>query len=264
MNKVEQIKPYSEADGKTEQVQAMFDSIAPAYDFMNRAMTLGIDKWWRKVARKKVATVAPKRLLDVATGTGDFAIQLHNHLHCSVKGIDLSNGMLEVARKKVADKGLQEQITFEQGDCLRMRFSSESFDAVTVAFGVRNFEHIDRGYEEMYRVIKPGGMLCVLELSTPQNRFIRFFYDLHHSVCGFAEKWRQKRLPLPARKHRSRAARRADARNHAFVRFQALQGAPPHPRCVQHLHRHQIIASRKKSAISFPKRQIQALWGIFI
>ena len=97
----------------------------------------------------------------------------------TVKGIDLSNGMLEVARKKVADKGLQEQITFEQGDCLRMRFSSESFDAVTVAFGVRNFEHIDRGYEEMYRVIKPGGMLCVLELSTPQNRFIRFFYDLY-------------------------------------------------------------------------------------
>ena len=158
MNKVEQIKPYSEADGKTEQVQAMFDSIAPAYDFMNRAMTLGIDKWWRKVARKKVAT---------------------NHLRCTVKGIDLSNGMLEVARKKVADKGLQEQITFEQGDCLKMRFSSESFDAVTVAFGVRNFEHIDRGYEEMYRVIKPGGMLCVLELSTPQNRFIRFFYDLY-------------------------------------------------------------------------------------
>lgn len=179
MNKVEQIKPYSEADGKTEQVQAMFDSIAPAYDFMNRAMTLGIDKWWRKVARKKVATVAPKRLLDVATGTGDFAIQLHNHLHCTVKGIDLSNGMLDVARKKVADKGLQEQITFEQGDCLKMRFSSESFDAVTVAFGVRNFEHIDRGYEEMYRVIRPGGMLCVLELSTPQNRFIRFFYDLY-------------------------------------------------------------------------------------
>lgn len=175
MNKVEQIKPYSESDGKTEQVKAMFDSIAPAYDFMNRAMTMGIDKWWRKVARKKVAAVAPKNLLDVATGTGDFAIQLHNHLHCQVTGIDLSNGMLEVARKKVAEKQLQEHITFEQGDCLKMRFDSESFDAVTVAFGVRNFEHIDQGYEEMYRVLKPGGMLCVLELSTPQNRFIRFF-----------------------------------------------------------------------------------------
>ena len=179
MNKVEQIKPYSESDGKTEQVKAMFDAIAPAYDFMNRAMTMGIDKWWRKVARKQVAAVAPKHLLDVATGTGDFAIQLHNHLHCQVTGIDLSEGMLKVARKKVAEKQLHEHITFEQGDCLKMRFSSESFDAVTVAFGVRNFEHIDRGYEEMYRVIKPGGMLCVLELSTPQNRFIRFFYDLY-------------------------------------------------------------------------------------
>lgn len=178
-NKVEQIKPYSETDGKTKQVEAMFDSIAPAYDFMNRAMTLGIDKWWRKVARKKVAKVTPKRLLDVATGTGDFAIQLHRHLHCQVTGIDLSAGMLEVARKKVAEKQLQEHISFEQGDCLSMRFPDASFDAVTVAFGVRNFEHIDRGYEEMLRVLKPGGMLCVLELSTPQNRFIRFFYDLY-------------------------------------------------------------------------------------
>lgn len=179
VNKVEQIKPYSEADGKTKQVEAMFDSIAPAYDFMNRAMTLGIDKWWRQVARKKVAKVAPKQLLDVATGTGDFAIQLHRHLHCTVKGIDLSAGMLEVASKKVAAAQLQEHITFEQGDCLNLPFPDASFDAVTVAFGVRNFEHIDRGYQEMLRVLKPGGMLCVLELSTPQNRFIRFFYDLY-------------------------------------------------------------------------------------
>ncbi len=179
MNKVEEIKPYSESEGKTTQVKAMFDSIAPAYDFMNRAMTLGIDKWWRKVARKKVAAVAHRHLLDVATGTGDFAIQIHQHLHCTVKGIDLSEGMLAVARKKVAAKHLQEQITFEQADCLKMRFADGSFDAVTVAFGVRNFEHIDRGYEEMYRVLKPGGMLCVLELSTPQNPVIRFFYDLY-------------------------------------------------------------------------------------
>ena len=178
-NKVEQIKPYSESEGKAEQVQAMFDSIAPAYDFMNRAMTMGIDKWWRKVARKKVAAVKPKELLDVATGTGDFAIQLHNNLGCQVTGIDLSEGMLEVARKKVAAKGLADHISFEQGDCLKMRFGDAAFDAVTVAFGVRNFEHIDKGYEEMYRVLRPGGMLCVLELSTPQNRFIRFFYDLY-------------------------------------------------------------------------------------
>lgn len=179
MNKVEQIKPYDAGSGKTEQVQAMFDAIAPAYDFMNRAMTMGIDKWWRKVARKQVAAVKPQHVLDVATGTGDFAIQLHQHLHCQLTGIDLSEGMLEVARKKVAAKGLASHIAFEQGDCLKMRFADESFDAVTVAFGVRNFEHIDQGYAEMWRVLKSGGMLCVLELSTPQNPFIRFFYDLY-------------------------------------------------------------------------------------
>ena len=179
-NRVEQIKPYSEQGGKTEQVREMFDSIAPAYDFMNHAMTLGIDKWWRRVACLRVAKHKPKRLLDVATGTGDFAIQLYKKLKPSaIVGIDLSEGMLEVARKKVADKQLADKISFEQGDCLRMRFADGSFDAVTVAFGVRNFEHIDQGYKEMHRVLSEGGVLCVVELSTPRNRVIRWFYDLY-------------------------------------------------------------------------------------
>lgn len=181
---VENIKPYHEQGSKTEQVRDMFDSIAPAYDFMNRAMTLGIDRWWRHVAVGRVARHLQDypipRLLDVATGTGDFAIQLQRSVASAVvHGIDLSQGMLDVARRKVEDRGLQDAITFEQGDCLALPYDDDSFDAVTVAFGVRNFEHLDRGYSEMCRVMRPGGILCVLELSTPQNRLVRWFYDLY-------------------------------------------------------------------------------------
>lgn len=182
---VEQIKPYREQGSKTEQVREMFDSIAPAYDFMNRAMTLGIDRWWRRVAVRRVkrhlADIAAPRLLDVATGTGDFALQLHRSVvGATVRGIDLSQGMLEVARRKAEENGLNDQaVAFEQGDCLDLPYADATYDAVTVAFGVRNFEHLDRGYSQMHRVLRPGGMVCVLELSTPQNRFIRWFYDLY-------------------------------------------------------------------------------------
>ena len=178
---VEQVTPYGDqATAKTEQVRQMFDAIAPAYDFMNRAMTLGIDIWWRRLAVKRLKALKPSQILDVATGTGDFAIQLNNSLHPQhVTGIDLSQGMLDEARRKVKEKGLERDITFEQGDCMALPMADESFDAVTVAFGVRNFEHLQQGYLEMARVLKPGGMLCVLELSTPTNRLIRWFYDLY-------------------------------------------------------------------------------------
>lgn len=179
-NKVEHIKPYGNEGDKTGQVRQMFDSIAPAYDFMNRAMTMGIDKWWRKVAVKMVKATAPRRILDVATGTGDFAIKLYQDIKPQqVTGMDLSDGMLEVARRKVNSRGLESVIAFEQGDCLKLKYDDQSFDAVTVAFGVRNFEHIEQGYREMHRVLAPGGMLCVVELSTPQNPFTRWFYDLY-------------------------------------------------------------------------------------
>ena len=178
-NRVEQVTPYGNG-GKTEQVRQMFDSIAPAYDFMNRAMTLGIDIWWRRLAVKRLKRLRPAAILDVATGTGDFAIQLHDSLHPShITGIDLSQGMLDEARRKVKEKGLEGSISFEQGDCMALPMQDSTFDAVTVAFGVRNFEHLQQWYEEMARVLKPGGMLCVLELSTPRNRVIRWFYDLY-------------------------------------------------------------------------------------
>ena len=186
-NKVEQIKPYDGQESKREQVEQMFNSIAPAYDFMNRAMTLGIDRWWRRVAvngvmrHLKANAIPPEKVdvLDVATGTGDFAIGLQKRLKPhSVTGIDLSNGMLDVARKKVASAGLT-NISFNQADCLSMSFDDDSFDVVTVAFGVRNFEDIEQGYRQMYRVLRKGGILSVVELSTPRNRIIRWFYDIY-------------------------------------------------------------------------------------
>ena len=179
--RVERVMPYgSQAMDKTEQVRQMFDSIAPAYDFMNRAMTLGIDIWWRRLAVKRLRLLSPTRILDVATGTGDFAIQLYNSLRPQhITGIDLSQGMLDEACRKVKAKGLGKSITFEQGDCMALPMQDNTFDAVTVAFGVRNFEHLQQGYSEMARVLRPGGMLCVLELSTPTNPVIRWFYDLY-------------------------------------------------------------------------------------
>ena len=177
---VEKITPYNNEVRKAQQVEQMFDSIAPAYDFMNRAMTLGIDRWWRRVAVKMVGKSHPRRILDVATGTGDFAIGLYNKIHPQlVVGIDLSQGMLDVARKKIAKRGLGDAITVQQGDCLEMPFENDEFDAVTVAFGVRNFEHLLQGYQQMHRVLKRGGVLCVIELSTPRNRVVRWFYDLY-------------------------------------------------------------------------------------
>ena len=180
-NRVEQVTPYGTHDtAKTEQVKQMFDSIAPAYDFMNRAMTLGIDIWWRKLAVKRLKRLRPSRILDVATGTGDFAIQLNDSLQPQhITGIDLSEGMLAEARRKVKKKGLEDVITFKQDDCMALHMDDATVDAVTVAFGVRNFEHLQQGYQEMARVLKPGGMLCVLELSTPTNPLIRWFYDLY-------------------------------------------------------------------------------------
>ena len=180
-NRVEQVTPFGTHEtAKTEQVRQMFDSIAPAYDFMNRAMTLGIDIWWRWLAVKRLKRLQPHAILDVATGTGDFALQLHRSLKpCKILGIDLSQKMLDEACRKVKEKGLDQDITFRQDDCMALHLEDETMDAVTVAFGVRNFEHLQQGYREMARVLKPGGMLCVLELSTPTNPLIRWFYDLY-------------------------------------------------------------------------------------
>ena len=179
MESCEKVNPYgSDGRRKSQQVREMFDNIAPAYDFMNRAMTLGgIDKLWRRKAIRMLAADRPRRILDVATGTGDLAIQLARQIPGSeVTGIDLSEGMIEVGRRKVDRASLADRITLRQGDCLQLPFADATFDAVTVAYGVRNFENLEQGYREMLRVLRPGGRLIVIELSTPRNPLVKPLY----------------------------------------------------------------------------------------
>lgn len=188
--KAEKITPYKTSESKTEQVREMFDSIAPAYDFMNRAMTFGIDRIWRRIAVKKLRRYYPKSILDVATGTGDLAMLLYRKLSPdTVRGIDLSEKMLAIAKEKAAKARVADKITFEKGDCLNLKYDNLSFEAVTVAYGVRNFEHLDKGYAEMYRVLDDDGVICVIELSTPTNRIIRKLYDIYaNRLIPFAGK----------------------------------------------------------------------------
>ncbi len=173
----ETIKPYDGERPKATQVEEMFNSIATAYDFMNRAMTLGIDKLWRARAVKMVKKQNPQKLLDVATGTGDLAISLARKLPgAAITGIDLSEKMLAIGRTKVEKAGLAGRITLAKADCLALPFADGEFDCVTVAYGVRNFENLDR---EMARVLKPGGMLCVIELSVPPYQPYRSIYNFY-------------------------------------------------------------------------------------
>lgn len=180
MNEVERITPYGTDKSKGEQVEQMFDSIAPAYDFMNRAMTLGIDRLWRKKAVRMVAARSPRLILDVATGTGDLALELARSIPNSViTGVDLSEGMIRVGREKVEKAALTDRITLQAADCLSLPFADATFDALTVAYGVRNFADIPAGLCEMHRVLKPGGMVCIVELSTPANALVKPFYKLY-------------------------------------------------------------------------------------
>ena len=178
--KAEKVNPYDDVRPKTEQVREMFDSIAPAYDFMNRAMTFSIDRLWRRRAVKMLRDVAHDEILDVATGTGDLAILLARRLRPkSVTGIDLSEQMLDIARIKADKAHIETDIKFFAADCLTLPMADESFDCVTVAYGVRNFEHLKDGYREMLRVLRPGGTLCVIELSTPTSTVIRPLYNFY-------------------------------------------------------------------------------------
>lgn len=166
----EKIKPYRQDGAKGQQVEEMFDNIAHSYDLLNHSLSLGIDKHWRNAAIASLAPFAPQRILDVATGTGDFAILSAQRLHPqSLLGIDLSEGMLEVARKKVAKAQLEDVIRFQKDDCMHLSLPDGSFDAVTVAYGIRNFEDLDRGLREMRRILRPGGRLVIIELTTPRS-----------------------------------------------------------------------------------------------
>lgn len=164
----ETIKPYGEEESKGRQVERMFDSIAHSYDLLNHTLSLGIDKHWRRVAINSLKPYAPKYMLDVATGTGDFALLAARTLNPkSLLGIDISEGMMAVGREKVKVAGLEEVIRFQKEDCLNLSLSSDTYDAITVAYGIRNFENLDRGLREMYRVLRPGGRLVIIELTSP-------------------------------------------------------------------------------------------------
>lgn len=177
---VEKVNPYDGGGSKTEQVRQMFDSIAPAYDFMNKAMSFGLHRLWLRRAIRAVKAGGPLAILDVATGTADVAIALAGAMpRASVTGIDLSRKMVDIGRRKVAQAGLSDRVGLVVADCLDLPFEDEAFDAVTVAYGVRNFERLLDGYREMFRVLRPGGSLTVIELSTPANRFVRPFYNLY-------------------------------------------------------------------------------------
>jgi len=164
----EKVLPYKESNlGKKEQVKQMFDKVSSNYDFLNRLLTFGIDVSWRKKVVKFVEVHKARRILDIATGTGDLAIMLAKINSEKVIGLDISEGMLAVGKKKIDQLGLNEKVEMILGDSEELPFEDQTFDAITVGFGVRNFENLEQGLDEIYRVLKPNGIFVVLETSLP-------------------------------------------------------------------------------------------------
>lgn len=175
------IVPFNDSDkGKKQQVATMFDQIAFRYDFLNRFLSGGIDIYWRKCAIRELQQLKPKKILDVATGTADVAIMTHKYLKPEkIIGIDISEGMLEIGRQKIDKLLLKDRIELQYGDSEAINFPTASFDAVTVAFGVRNFENLEAGLAEMLRVLRPGGKLVILEFSQPRQFVFKGVYNLY-------------------------------------------------------------------------------------
>lgn len=167
------VKPYQDQPGsKKEQVRDMFNRISGRYDLLNRVLSLGIDRIWRKVLVNRLGAAHPLHILDVATGTADLAMAIASHLPDSrVTGMDIAVEMLDMGRKKVADAGMEARVDLEAGDAENLPYPDARFDAATVAFGVRNFENLSRGLAEMRRVLRPGGQIWVLEFSRPRGWF---------------------------------------------------------------------------------------------
>ncbi|TKC07019.1 bifunctional demethylmenaquinone methyltransferase/2-methoxy-6-polyprenyl-1,4-benzoquinol methylase UbiE [Pedobacter frigoris] len=177
----ENITPYqSETATKKEQVASMFNNISKTYDFLNHFMSLGIDIIWRKKAIRELKSLQPKIMLDVATGTGDFAFEAIKILQPEkIIGVDISEGMLDVARKKIHDRDLQHIFSVQVGDSEGLHFDNDHFDAITVAFGVRNYENLEKGLQDMHRVLKPGGKIVILEFSKPRKFPVKQGYNFY-------------------------------------------------------------------------------------
>ena len=175
------VVPYKEDDAaKKAQVAKMFDSISWRYDLLNHLLSLNVDVYWRKRAMRELKALKPKLILDVATGTGDLAIQAIKSLDPEkVIGVDISTGMMDIGRKKIEQKGLGKKIELRRGDSENLPFEENKFDAVICAFGVRNFENLEKGLTDMFRVVKPGGKVVVLEFSKPDRFPFKQFYGLY-------------------------------------------------------------------------------------
>ena len=172
------MKPYNQEQSKKAQVEEMFDNIAPSYDRLNHIISFNLDRIWRRRVMRIVRRAKATKIMDIATGTGDLAIAMAKRINRThILGIDLSEEMLAVARRKVQKQGLEERIMLEKGDAENLAMvESNSIDAATVAFGVRNFENLEQGLREIHRTLREGGKFVVLELSVPKNRLIRWFY----------------------------------------------------------------------------------------
>ncbi|NLI36992.1 MAG: bifunctional demethylmenaquinone methyltransferase/2-methoxy-6-polyprenyl-1,4-benzoquinol methylase UbiE [Bacteroidales bacterium] len=183
MYRQEKIKPYSKDGSKKEQVEQMFDHIAPAYDRLNHLLSLGIDKGWRKKAIATLRPYQPKTMMDVATGTGDFALLAAKELKPhQLIGTDISEGMIAVGKEKIQKAGMEGTISFACEDCCHLSFEDNIFDAITVAFGVRNFADLDQGLREMHRVLRPSGRLVILELTAPDHFPMKQLFTIYSSV----------------------------------------------------------------------------------
>ncbi len=174
------VKPYGNADkSKKEEVAEMFNNISEKYDFLNHFLSLGIDKLWRKKAVKMLKPLNPKRILDIATGTGDFALEALSLQPTEVIGVDISEGMLSKGREKMVKRKVDHIISMRLGDSENLPFEDNYFDALTVGFGVRNFENLEKGLAEMLRVVRPGGKLLILEFSKPKKFPVKQYYAFH-------------------------------------------------------------------------------------
>ncbi len=180
------ITPFKDSQKpKKEQVAEMFDRIADRYDFMNRFLSARTDIGWRKKAIRILKKDKPQLILDIATGTGDMALMAYKMLNpAKIVGIDISAQMLEVGRKKIEKEGLGDKIELQGGDSETINFAENTFDAVMAAFGVRNFENLEKGLTEMLRVLKPGGQLVILEFSTPKRKAVRGLYNLYMGIVA--------------------------------------------------------------------------------
>lgn len=179
--KHDSITPYKTDNSKKEQVAQMFDNISHRYDFLNNLMSLGIQKGWRKKCVRLLKSKSPKQILDVATGTADFAIECSVLNPDKITGIDISEGMMKIGREKIVNKGFQKFITLEYGNAETVTYPDNTFDAIVIGYGVRNFQNLEVGLTNLQRVLKPGGQIVILEFSYPTLGLVKAFYNFYFS-----------------------------------------------------------------------------------